>query len=147
MPVFVRNEATMIPCASCAEKEKSDRLVAGLLRADARGTFNRQDENFSIADLPSLGGLDDRFHRGRDLIIRQHEFKFDLGEKIHRVFAAAINFRVPLLAAEAFDFGDRHAFDADAGQCFFDLFQFERFDDGLNFFHDEDAILRPDLGL
>jgi hypothetical protein len=42
---------------------------------------------------------------------------------------------MPLLASEAFDFGDGHAFNADFRQGFLHVFEFERFDDGFDFFH------------
>ena len=93
------------------------------------------DENFSVADFAGLGGFDDRIHRCLHIAVRQHDFDFDLGQKIDGVFAAAINFGVALLAAKPFDLGDRHAFDAEARQSFFHFFEFERFDDGLDFFH------------
>ena len=57
------------------------------------------------------------------------------GQEIDGVFAAAINFGVAFLAAEAFDFGDGHAFDADFAERVFDFLQFERFDDRFDFFH------------
>ena len=41
------------------------------------------------------------------------------------------------LAAEAFDFGDGYAFDADFGEGAFHFVQFERFDDGVDQFHGE----------
>jgi hypothetical protein len=69
------------------------------------------------------------------LFVGQDEFEFDLGEEVHGVFAAAIDFRVTFLPAEAFDFGDRHAFDANFAQGVFDLFKLEGFDDGFNFLH------------
>ncbi len=57
------------------------------------------------------------------------------GQEIHGVFAAAVNFGVAFLAAEALDFGDGQALHAHAGQRFFDFLEFEGFDDGFDFFH------------
>jgi hypothetical protein len=39
------------------------------------------------------------------------------------------------LAAEAFDFGDRDALNANAGEGFAHLIELERFDDGRDEFH------------
>ena len=61
--------------------------------------------------------------------------KIHLRQKIHGVFATAVDLRVPLLAAKAFHFGDRHALDADSGQSFFHFLEFEGLDDGDNEFH------------
>jgi hypothetical protein len=49
---------------------------------------------------------------GAGLCVGHHDFDFDLRQKIHGVFAAAINFRVPFLAAKALDFGNGHALDS-----------------------------------
>ena len=46
--------------------------------------------------------------------IGQHDFNFDLGQKIHGVFAATVNFRVPLLTSKALDFGNGHALHSQA---------------------------------
>jgi hypothetical protein len=61
---------------------------------------------------------------------------FIFGKKIDRVFAAAINFGVPLLTTEPFNFRNRHAFYGQTSQSFFHVLKFEGFDDGLYFFHD-----------
>ena len=42
---------------------------------------------------------------------------------------------MPFLAAEAFDFGDRDALDANAGEGLAHLIELERFDDGRDEFH------------
>ena len=63
------------------------------------------------------------------------EFELDLGQEVHGVFAAAVDFGVALLAAEALDFGDGHALDADFAEGVFDFFELEGLDDGFNFLH------------
>ena len=70
-----------------------------------------------------------------DPAVVDHDFELHLGQEIHGVFAAAVDFGVALLAAEAFDFGDGHALDSDFREGVFDLFEFERFDDGFDFLH------------
>jgi hypothetical protein len=42
---------------------------------------------------------------------------------------------VAFLAAETFDFANGHSFDPEVGKGLFDLFEFEGFDDGFDFFH------------
>ena len=109
--------------------------VALLIGADADGGFDSRDEHFAVADLAGLGGLDDARHGGVHLFVREDEFKFDLGQKVHGVFAAAIDFRVTILTTEALDFGDRHSLNADFAEGVFDLFKLEGFDDGFDFLH------------
>ena len=50
--------------------------------------------------LPVLRRLDDGLDGGFDLRVGQDDFDLHLGQEIHGVFAAAINFRVPFLPAE-----------------------------------------------
>jgi len=80
---------------------KSDCLFAGLFRPDADRAFNVADENLAIANLAGFGGahdgLDGLFFDG----VREDDFDFDFGQEINGIFAAAINFGVAFLAAEA----------------------------------------------
>jgi hypothetical protein len=99
------------------------------------GVVNGGDENLAVADFAGLGRLDDGLTACVGEVVRQHGFDFDLGQEIHGVFAAAINFGVAFLAAKTLDLGDGHALDADFVQGVFDVVQFERLDDGFDFFH------------
>src|SRR5262249_8066403 len=108
-------------------------------RADADRLVDRRDEDFAIADLARLGGLHNGTDGGLHAGIRQDEFDFDLGQEIDGILAAAIDLRMALLAAKAFDFSDGHAFDTNVSEGILDLFEFEGFDDGFNFLH---AMLR-----
>ena len=76
-------------------------------------------KTFPSPILPVLAALTMASTAACDAGVRQHNFEFDLGQKIDGVFAAAINFRVALLPAKAFHFGNRHALDAELGQGFF----------------------------
>jgi hypothetical protein len=49
-----------------------------------------------------------------DLSRGDRDLDLDLGQEAHRIFSAAIDFRVPLLPAVALDFGDRQAVNADS---------------------------------
>ena len=68
-------------------------------------------------------------------IVIHHYFKFHLRQKIHRVFAAAIDFAVAFLPAETTNFAQRHPFNSHSGKRVFHRFRFKWFDDRLNFFH------------
>ena len=49
-----------------------------------------------------------------DLIVRQHDLDLHLGQEVDDVFRAAVQFGVPLLAAEALDLADGQALHAKA---------------------------------
>src|SRR5688572_26255607 len=113
----------------------SDGLFALFLGANADGFVDGRDEDFAIADLPGLGRADDRTNGSVDAVIGDHHFDFDLRQEIDRVFAAAIDFSVALLAAKPFDFTDRHPLDADVAEGVFNFFQFEGLNYGFDFLH------------
>ena len=77
-----------------------------------------------------------------DFVVSQYQFDFYFGQEINRVFCAAINFRMTFLAAEAFNFADGHAGNADFGQDFAHIIEFERFDNSFDFFHINSPYLR-----
>ena len=58
-----------------------------------------------------------------------------LPERAVSMMVSAIDFGVAFLAAETFDFAHGHAGDADFGECFTYIVEFEGFDDGFDFFH------------
>src|SRR5260370_649567 len=91
-----------------------------LFSTDANGLFHIRDEYFAIADFACFGGFDDDGDCVFRLRVGQYEFDFDFGKEVHRVLAAAVDFRVALLTAEAFDFTDRHAGDADFSKSVFE---------------------------
>src|SRR6185312_8788236 len=105
-------------------------VCIGLTRADANGLLDREDENLSVADLAGLGGSGDRADHLLDLVGRDRDLDLQLGEKVHGVFGAAIDFRVPFLSSVAFDLGNSQSVNADAGEGVTHLFQLERLDDG-----------------
>lgn len=111
-----------------------NRLLAFFFSANANGVLDRTHEDFSITNLARLGGFDDGFHSRTHLRVRQNDFNFYLGKKIHRVFTTAINLCVAFLAPKAFYLGNSHPFDTHARQSFFHIFEFEGFDDSLDFF-------------
>src|SRR5580765_5856552 len=109
-----------------------NRLFAALVRSNPDRVFDSRHEDFSVSDLSGTRRFDDGINGGLNLRIRQYNLKFHLREKVHRILAAAINFSMPLLPAEASDFSDCHALDADVMEGLFDIVYFERLDDGFN---------------
>ncbi len=59
---------------------------------------------------------------------------FTLGRTSTVYSLATIDFLVALLATKTLHLGDRHAFNPSLGQSFFYIIEFERLDDGFNFF-------------
>src|SRR5713226_4008564 len=108
----------------------------GLARPDAKGLLNRSNEYLAVSNLASLGGGGDRFDDRLDAIGRHRDLDADLRQEIHGVFGAAVDFRVPLLAAITLDFARGHAVHADRDQRVANLVELEWLDDGDDEFHE-----------
>jgi len=79
------------------------------------------NEDFAVPDFAGFRGGGDRLDRRIFLRVRDDQFNLVLRQKIHRVFAAAINLGMSVLPAKPLDFRDGHPLDADAVQRLFDL--------------------------
>src|ERR1700760_3017290 len=103
------------------------------------------DEDLAVADLSGLGRGGDRIDGLVDLLGRDRDLDLDLGQEAHRVFGAAIDFRVAFLPAVSLDFRHREPVNADGGQGVPDFFQLEWLDDRHNNFHGSYPRLGPAL--
>ena len=112
-----------------------NRGVARFFGADADGAFDIADEHLAVANFAGAGGIDDGLNGLIDQVIGEDDFDFDFWEEKDGVFAAAVDLGVALLASEAFDFGHGETLDPHACERFFDFFEFEGLDDGVDFFH------------
>ena len=110
-------------------------FIARFLGANTNGGFDVADKNFAITNLTRARRPHDGVDGLLDHGIGQDDLDLDFREEIDRVFAAAVNFRVALLAAKALDFGNGQALRAHCGESLFNFFKFERFDNGVDFFH------------
>ena len=124
----------MSPLASSRDRPHK-RVGVGLAGADAHRLIDRGDENLAVADLAGLGGADDGVDHLVDAVGRHRHLDPDLGQEVHRVFGAAVDFGVALLAAVAFDLGHGHAVHADRDQRVADFLELEWLDDGDDQFH------------
>src|SRR5690606_41376394 len=106
------------------------RVGLGVAGTGADGVLRIDDDDLADAALAGIGGLADGFDHAVKPIVGNGHVDFYLGQKGDDVFRTAIQLGVPLLAAEAFDFGHRDALNADLRQGFTHVVQFERFDDG-----------------
>jgi hypothetical protein len=92
---------------SCAADQiaRSNRIVVALAGTDAQGTFDGDHEDLAIADAAGLGCRGNRFNDAIDEGITDYDFKLHLGQEIHDIFGAAIEFGVALLASKALGLG------------------------------------------
>src|SRR5690349_17330489 len=81
--------------------ENLQRVAVGLAGADAQRVLDIDHENLSVADLPRLGRSRDSFNHAVRAIVRHHDLDLDLGQEIHGVFGAAVDFGMALLTTEA----------------------------------------------
>src|SRR6201999_2249207 len=114
---------------------KSEGCGIGLAGADANRMVEVDDEDFAVADLSGLGRRGDRIDGLVDLLGRNRDLDLDLGQEAHRVFGAAIDFRVAFLSAVPFDFRHRETMNANGGQGVTDFLKLEWLDDRHNNFH------------
>jgi hypothetical protein len=106
-----------------------------MLGGNTRGLFNRGNKNLVAARVSGFGRFGNRLYHLVQLLFSYYQFDFDIGQEVHGVFFAAIDFRVAFVAPEAFDFGGRHLLDPCFTQGIFDFLKSERFDEGFDFFH------------
>src|ERR1700742_3512345 len=101
------------------------------------------DKDLAVADLSGFCRGRDRVDGLVDLIGGDRDLDLDLGQEAHRVFSAAIDFRVALLPPVSLDFRHRETVNANGGQGVADLFEFEWLDDRHNNFHESYPRLVP----
>src|ERR1700748_1470912 len=101
------------------------------------------DEDLAVADLAGLGSCRDGIDGFVDVLGSNGDFDLDLGQEAHRVFSAAVNFRMAFLPAVPFDFRHRESVNANGGQGITDFFQLEWLDDRHNNFHGSYPRLCP----
>src|SRR3546814_683214 len=106
------------------------RFCVGFAGPDTHGLLDRKDEDLAVADLAGLGGCRDRIDRLFDEVRRDGDFDLQLRQKAHRIFRAAVDFGVSLLASVTFDFSHGQALDADGCKGFTHLIELERLDNG-----------------
>ena len=91
-------------------------ILAALARANADHFIDRQDEDLTVADLARLGRAHDRVDCLGRRVVSNRDFKFHLGQKIHGVLGATVDFSVALLPTESLHFRHRHTFDPGGGE-------------------------------
>jgi hypothetical protein len=114
-------------------------FLASFLRPNANRLINREDKDYSVANLSGASRTKDRVHRPVDPSVRNDDFKFHFGhERSVVVLAPCVDNRVPSLAAKSFDFRDRHPLDPNCDQGILYFIHFKRL-------YDRFDLLHPDL--
>jgi hypothetical protein len=116
-------------------RRASDRILVAFAGADAQRGLDRQHEDLAVADAAGLRGAPDGVDGFLDQVVADHNLDFHLGQEVHDVFGAAIEFGVALLAAEAIGLGHGDALQSNFLKRFLHLVELERFDDGFDFLH------------
>src|SRR5690606_38321278 len=81
-----------IRCASNGLKRRK----AGLAGADAGDGQKLEHENLAVADAPGIGGIPDGRGDLVDEFVVEGDLELELGQEVHRIFGAAIDFRMAL---------------------------------------------------
>src|SRR3984957_3367589 len=127
----------------------SERVSVFFAGANAHRLLERVDENLAVADLTGARRGRDGLDHLIDHVGVDRDFDFQLRQKAHGVFGAAINLGVPLLAPVAFDFRHRQSVHPDGSQRVAHLLQFERLNHCHHYFHVPHpslAAVRPNPG-
>src|SRR5512139_830263 len=85
--------------------DPSDGVVSAFPRADPDDLFDVGHEDLPVADAPGARGFLHHLDHLGDQVVGDDDLQLDLGEEIHDIFRAAVQFGVALLAAEPLDLG------------------------------------------
>src|SRR2546421_7388373 len=99
--------------------------VIRLAGANTNHAIDVGDEDLAVADLARLGGLQNGIDDLVGQLTAHGDLDAGLGNEVDHVLGTAIQLRMASLAPEALHFGDRHAGDADVGQCGTDVIELE----------------------
>src|SRR5271156_1595773 len=97
--------------------------------------IERHHEDLAVADLTGFRCADDGGYHRVDLIFGHRDFDLELGQEVHRVFGAAIDLGMTLLAPEALGFGHGKSMHTGTGKRVPDVVELEWLDDCHDEFH------------
>jgi len=119
-----------------------DRFLAALAGADSNAVFKREDEDFAVADLPSLPcatSFDDCVNRRLHKLLIHSDLKLYLAEQIHGDFVPAEYLGVPFLTTKALHIHNRQAKHLDFAERGLNRFEASRLNDGDNQLHGRES--------
>ncbi len=91
--------------------------------------LQRCDEYLAVTDLACFGTFNNRLDNFLYTIIGDRNLDLGLGQKIHNVLGATIEFRVSTLPAESLDLTNRHTLHTNFTQGIPDVVQSKGFND------------------
>src|SRR5258708_2297548 len=116
-------------------RPRLDGVDSGFAGSDPDRFLDVRDEYLAVPDPAGLGSASDRLNGFFDHVVAENNFDLHLGEKIHDVFGTAIQFGMPLLAAEALGLGDSNALQPNFLKGFLHLVEFQLLYDRFKLFH------------
>jgi hypothetical protein len=125
----------------------SDGVGAGLAGSDADCLFDVGDKNLAIANTAGLGSIADCLDGLVHHVGSKNDLDFDLRQEVDNVFSATVKLGVTFLTAKSLGLGHCDALQADFLKSFFDLIEFERFDDRFDLFHHRMSLSTVDVAL
>src|SRR5690606_24051569 len=86
-------------------RRRLERVVAEFARTDTDGLLDGIDENLAITDATGLRGHADRLDRLFGQVVGANHLDLHLGQEIHHIFGAAIEFGMAFLAPKSLGLG------------------------------------------
>src|SRR6267143_5480922 len=117
-PLFDRVHTKGDPLSGVTSQQRTFPRLAG---PDPRHGAEIRHDDLPVPDAAGLRTARNGFDHARDQLIRNEHFDLRLGHKVGRILSASIDFPMPLLASESFDFRDRHPLHTDFHQRILDL--------------------------
>jgi hypothetical protein len=105
--------------------------------------LERHDENLAVANQAGTGRRGDRLDGLGGAVGRHCYLDTNLGQEIHDVFGAPVDFGMAFLPPVAHDLGDGHSGNADRRQGLPDIVQLERLYDGDDELHGRRLLPGP----
>src|SRR5437879_7434136 len=112
-----------------------DGRLVGFTRPDTHHLLHGTHKDLPVADLAGTRRLDDSLDRALEHLFRHHDLDLDLRQEVHDIFGAAVEFRVALLATEAFHLCHRQPCDSDFCEGLANFVELERLHHGFDFLH------------
>src|SRR5215471_9029825 len=103
-------------CAPANSRNRTPDLQSSftpLIIANADGFIHASQKDLAIADFPGTGSTQNGLHGLVHHRVSQHHLQLGLGDQVHTVLTASIDFGVAFLASVASNLEHGHALDTD----------------------------------
>ena len=110
-------------------------IKTGFTGTNSNGFFQRPDKYFPVPDFAGFGIILYNLNNFFRYLVFDDHIDLYFGHEVHLVLGTTKHFTVASLPPEALNFSDGHSVHSNTVQGFLDVFKFERFDDGFDFFH------------